>query len=76
VNGAWRLLIHDPDPDDPKWILATVVELADVCPAQPAGSTPDDVTARWVTGRTRAPVTLTALPHARVWRADQEDAQP
>ena len=35
VNGPWRVLILDRDPDDPKWIVATVVELADVRPQAP-----------------------------------------
>ncbi len=32
-SGPWRLLILDPDPRDPKWIMATVTTPADVRPA-------------------------------------------
>ena len=33
TNGPWRLLILDRDPQDPKWILATVATPGDVEPA-------------------------------------------
>jgi hypothetical protein len=32
-NGPWRILVLDRDPDDPKWILATVTIPSDVRPA-------------------------------------------
>jgi hypothetical protein len=34
-KGAWRILVLDPSHDDPMWVVATVVELADVRPASP-----------------------------------------
>jgi len=71
VNGPWTLLVLDPEPGDPKWIVATVVEMADVRPAAAADTAPDEVTARWVAGRRRVPVALAQLPGARVWRVDQ-----
>jgi hypothetical protein len=32
-NGPWRVLILDRDPEDPRWLLATVAITADVRPA-------------------------------------------
>jgi hypothetical protein len=73
-NGLWRLLICDRDPTDPKWIVATVIELADVRPATDsmlAIPDVDEVTARWVAGRVRAPIAFTRLVHPEVWRIDE-----
>ena len=33
TNGPWRVLVLDRDPEDPKWIIATVTMAADVRPA-------------------------------------------
>jgi len=69
-NGPWRVLILDRDPDDPKWIVATVVELADVRPAGP-GAAVDEVTTAWVAGRAGlARAALTPLPGALAWRVE------
>jgi hypothetical protein len=72
VRGPWRILVLDPDPADPKWIVATVVELADVRPAGP-GAVLDEVTAAWVGARAglHRPA-LTRLRHADVWRIDEQ----
>jgi hypothetical protein len=73
TNGPWRLLILDRDPQDPKWILATVTSPGDVQPADlgdvlailPAGSA-------WVRGLLGQPhVTLTPMTRAHVWRIDE-----
>ena len=73
-GDPWRLLILDRDPADPKLILATVVELADVRPAWP-GITPPDAMAEavaWMRGRLVDPrPTLEPMPHVSVWRVDQ-----
>lgn len=34
VRGLWRLLVLDRDPQDPKWLLATVTLESDVLPAR------------------------------------------
>jgi hypothetical protein len=70
VNGLWRILIHDPEPADPKWLLATVAGPADVRPASPGETAPDQVTTQWVADCHGQPVTLTRLPRASVWRVD------
>jgi hypothetical protein len=65
-------LILDPSPDDPKWVVGTVVELADVRPASLADETPGELTARWVAGRAGLPaVALAPLTRARVWLVDE-----
>ena len=69
-NGAWRLLILDGDPADPKWLLAVVAAPGDVRPASPADEAPDELAQRWVAARHGRPVKLSPLPHARVWRVD------
>jgi hypothetical protein len=61
----WRVLVLDPDPADPKWLIATIADPHHVRPADPAGTKPDDVTRAWAGG------TLTAVRHARVWRIDE-----
>jgi hypothetical protein len=65
---SWRLLVLDrSEPDDTRWLIATVAEPGDVRPAGPS-DTPDDVTRAWAGG------TLTALRRARVWRIDESPA--
>jgi hypothetical protein len=74
-TGPWRLLIHDPDPADPKFILATVATPGDVRPATP-GAAVDELTAAWVAsvaGLHRP--ALTPVPEALCWRVD-EGGQP
>jgi hypothetical protein len=69
-SGPWRVLIHDSDPADPKWILATVASPSDVRPAG-AGEEPDDLAAAWL--RTRnggGPHRLIPMPRAQCWRID------
>ena len=75
-NGRWRILVHDPDRDDPKWIVATVVAPRDVRPARTTDVTPDEVTSGWVAsvaGVSRPE--LSPMPRAHVWRVDEEDQQ-
>ena len=72
-NGPWRLLILDRDPQDPKWILATVTSPGDVEPADlgdvlailPAGGA-------WVRRLLGQPhAALTPMTRAHVWRVDE-----
>jgi hypothetical protein len=58
------------DPGDARWLLCTVESPADVRPASPGDDAPDDVTVRWVAARHGAPVTLTEMGRAVVWRID------
>ena len=64
-GAVWRLLVFDPDPGDPKWLIAVVVGPADVRP----GSAQDDpeVIASWVAARTGA-AGLDPLPGSLAWR--------
>ena len=72
VNGLWRILIYDPEPGDPRWLLTVVAEPADVRPAaQPGDIAPDEATAQWVADRHGQPATLTRLSRALVWRVDR-----
>jgi hypothetical protein len=72
-KGAWRILVLDPSHDDPMWVVATVVELADVRPASPADTAPGELTTRWVASRAGlARVELTQLRHATVWLVGEE----
>lgn len=71
TSGPWRLLILDPDPADPKWLLCTVCQPGDVRPAAPGEATPDDVAAAWLRARNGGAHTLTALPGAICWRVDE-----
>jgi hypothetical protein len=73
-NGPWRLLILDRDPQDSKWILATVATPADVEPAQlsdaaailPAGGA-------WVRRQLGRPhATLVPMTRVSVWRIDEQ----
>jgi len=71
TNGPWRLLIFDPDPADPKWILATVATPNDIRPARPC-ATEDEVTAAWVASAADlSRPALTPLPGASCWRVDE-----
>jgi hypothetical protein len=62
--APWRLLVFDPDPADPKWVLATVLDPGDVRSA----AAPDDpeAVAGWVTARTGA-ARLDPIPGALAW---------
>jgi hypothetical protein len=74
LGGLWRLLILDiDDPGDPKWIIATVTDPADVRSAAGDGELgePGEVTRAWAASRHSYPrLALTALPSARCWRLD------
>ena len=70
-SGPWRLLILDPDPADPKWLLATVCKAGDVRPAGAGDTELDEMTAAWVRARNGEAPTLTALPRALCWRVDE-----
>ena len=68
-NGPWRILILDPDPADPKWIVTTVADSGDVRPAEPGETAPDEVTAAWVNARLHRPAAaLAAMPRVLAWR--------
>jgi hypothetical protein len=73
-NGPWRILILDRDPQDPKWILATVAIAADVRPAllDAAGRfTGWQAAADWVAGLVGRPVALEPVHDALAWRVDE-----
>lgn len=69
-NGPWRVIIFDPDPSDPRWVIATVAGPGDVraggLPASEAGW---HAVETWVRLRTGRPVQLEAMPGAVCWRA-------
>ena len=69
--STWRILILDPDPADPKWLITTVAEPDDVRPAGPGDTALDDVTAAWVRDRVGGPAALAAMPGALAWRMEQ-----
>ena len=67
--GPWRILILDPDPADPKWLLATIAEPDDVRPARCGETGLDEVTAAWVRARLHRPAAaLAAIPRVLAWR--------
>ncbi len=69
ANGPWRLLILDRDPQDPKWLIASVVLPEDTRPAVlgVGGGTGWEGAGRWVAERVGRPVTLEGLADALVW---------
>ena len=73
-NGPWRVLVLDRDPEDPKWIIATVTMAADVRPAliNPAGCyTGWQAVADWAAAMVGRPVALVPIPGALAWRMDE-----
>lgn len=80
MTAPWRLLVLDPEPDDPKWVLATVTLPADVRPAVMTGTGGDTryegwaETARWVSESVGRQVRLVPLT-ATVWRVDEQPAR-
>jgi hypothetical protein len=75
VTGAWRVLVLDRDPADPKWIVGTVVELADVRPADldAAGNVKDwDEVLRYAADRVGGPVVLVSVDRPLAWRIDDQ----
>jgi hypothetical protein len=72
--GSWRLLILDRDPDDPKWVMATVMLPEDVRPAHVIDSryTDWDELTSWLrTTLGRPGVDLVPLHRPEVWRIDE-----
>ena len=63
--APWRLLVLDRDPADPKWVVATVLDPADVRPAD--DQVDPEAVAAWVAARTGA-AGLDPLPGAMAWR--------
>jgi hypothetical protein len=73
-TGPWRILVLDRDPDDPKWILATVTLPSDVRPAllDAAGTRAGErAAAAWVSGLTGRPVVVMPIHDALAWRVDE-----
>jgi hypothetical protein len=70
-KGPWQLLVYDHDTGDPKLILATVCDPADV---EPAWRGPTDrvleLATAWLLKRTGEPGQLVPLDGAEVWRVD------
>jgi hypothetical protein len=66
---AWRVLVHDPDPDDPKLLLCVVI---DVSPAWPRVNPATIAEAtEWAASRAGLPtVTLVPVNGARAWTVD------
>jgi len=64
--------ILDPDPADPKWVLASVASPRDVRPASSTARDVDDATAAWVIATSGLhDLALIALPSALCWRLDE-----
>ena len=74
TGEPWRLLILDRDPEDPRWLLATVTLASDVTPARldRAGRYTGwpEVTA-WVRGQLGHEVELAPVHDALAWRAGE-----
>lgn len=73
-NGPWRVLVLDRDPDDPKWVLATIAIPADVHPAvlDAAGRYQGwEQVAGWVAATVGRPADLVPLHDALAWRVDE-----
>ena len=69
-TGPWRVLILDPDPADPKLILATVTDVRSAritSEPRPIG----DAT-MWVRNRLGSPAILEPMPGAIAWRVDAD----
>jgi hypothetical protein len=69
-TGPWRLLILDRNPDDPKWLIATVTLAGDTRPAVldvGGGYTGWMGAGNWVSERVGRPVELEGLHDALVW---------
>jgi hypothetical protein len=77
AGQPWRLLILDRDPEDPRWLLATVNLASDVRPADldAAGRYQGWAeAAAWVTSVTGAPVCLVPVRGALAWSVDEGTA--
>jgi hypothetical protein len=76
VTGPWRVLMLDRDPDDPRWLLATVTLPSDVRPAvlDAAGRYTDwaEVTA-WVRGQLGHASVLLPVHDALAWTVTASD---
>ncbi|HUZ38186.1 MAG TPA: hypothetical protein VMV17_17830 [Streptosporangiaceae bacterium] len=68
-NGPWRLLVLDRDPDDPRWIIATVALPEDVRPAvlDVGGSSGWEGAGRWPAERVGRSVGLAGLHDPLAW---------
>jgi hypothetical protein len=68
--GPWRLLVLDKDPDDPRWLIATIALPEDVRPARldMTGRYTDwlEVTA-WVAARLDQTIGLAPMNDALAW---------
>jgi hypothetical protein len=72
-NGPWRILVLDRNPDDPLWMILTVVVPTDVGPAalDPAGRYRDwRQVCEWVREQTGFPVSLIPVQDALAWTID------
>jgi hypothetical protein len=70
ASGPWRVLILDRNPDDPKWLIATVALPGDTRPAVldvGGGYTGWMGAGIWVSERVGRPVELEGLHDALVW---------
>jgi len=73
-QSLWRVLLLDRDPEDPRWLIASITLSSDVLPAwlDPAGRYEDwaQVT-QWVRARVGRPVALVPVHDALAWRVDE-----
>jgi hypothetical protein len=70
----WRILVLDRDPEDPRWLLATIIMSADIRPAvlDTAGRYADwDEVTAWARAALGQPVALVPVADALAWRVDQ-----
>lgn len=78
-QGPWRIVILDRDPDDPRWLLATITLASDVRPAAlDSASRYQDWPAvtDWVAAQAGVPqAALVPMHDVLAWRLD-EGGQP
>jgi hypothetical protein len=66
ADHPWLVLIHDPDADDPKLLLATVTEVAPAWPRVNAASLAE--ASAWAAARAGVhAVALVPVPGVTVW---------
>lgn len=80
-GGTWRLLrllVHDPDPSGPRWLIATVGLDTDVRPAEldADGRYADwPEVAEWARRAVGLPLSLVPIPGALAWRIGDPDGR-
>jgi hypothetical protein len=75
TGGPWRLLVLDRDPQDPKWIIATVAIPGEVRPAVLEAEGRYDVwaaSAAWVAAQMTGQPSLTPVHDPLAWQVDEK----